>query len=63
MTLMLFTIGDCGLFCLSQGRIFGLLVPTPKHRRNKYSQYLCMNYAVLRAVFSKHMRGSALTLT
>ena len=33
-------------FCLSQGRIFGLLVPTPKHRRGKYSQYLCMNYAV-----------------
>ena len=33
-------------FCLSQDRIFGILVPTPKHRRNKYSQYLCMNYAV-----------------
>ena len=33
-------------FCLNQGRIFGLLVPTPKHRQNKYSQYLCMNYAV-----------------
>ena len=34
-------------FCLSQGRTFGLLVQTPKHRRNKYSQYLCMNYAVV----------------
>ena len=33
-------------FCLSQGKIFGLLVPTPKHRQNNYSQYLCMNYAV-----------------
>ena len=33
-------------FCLSQGRIFGLLVPTPKHKRNKYTQYLCMKYAV-----------------
>ena len=48
MTLMLFTIRVC--VCLSQGRIFELLVPTPKHRRNKYSQYLCMNYAVSIAV-------------
>ena len=47
MTLILFTTGGCG-FCLSQGRIFGLLVPTQKYRWNKYSQYLCMNYAVYR---------------
>ena len=46
MALMLFTIGGCGLFLFEPGYIFELLVPTPKHRWNKYSQYLCMNYAV-----------------
>ena len=34
-------------FCFSHDRIFVHLVPTPKHRRNKYSQYLRMDYAVI----------------
>ena len=27
-------LGAVVCFCLSQGRIFGLLVPTPKHRQS-----------------------------